>query len=277
MDNKKLNLASHWAELGASFQKICLKEIHFRDLMVIKKGWNPARKFGILEGRASRTRENQATIQGKEEQLNQTGHTQIPSGSQGVDQTSSPVASHHSGTNISVAKSYHSSQSQGVSRRRQGYKGKNKTTFNQRKRELDPMIQKLLDLVKEKTMSFENYKYSVNKDPYEWCFRQSKRLKAIDPQMNIQIRNHKLLRKMPGEREHAVKFRCKHMFTLYNIANTLQHIRKRTNIGKYSPYKRSRFKERQPFRVDFKHKPRERVAEVTKKKNSCHNWGSTDH
>ncbi|MBW0478047.1 hypothetical protein O181_017762 [Austropuccinia psidii MF-1] len=25
MDNKKLNLASHWAELGASCQKICLK------------------------------------------------------------------------------------------------------------------------------------------------------------------------------------------------------------------------------------------------------------
>ncbi|MBW0586515.1 hypothetical protein O181_126230 [Austropuccinia psidii MF-1] len=27
MDNKRFNLASHWAEHGASFQKICLKEI----------------------------------------------------------------------------------------------------------------------------------------------------------------------------------------------------------------------------------------------------------
>ncbi|MBW0539031.1 hypothetical protein O181_078746 [Austropuccinia psidii MF-1] len=35
-----------------------------------------------------------------------------------------PVASHHSETNRSVAKSYHSSQSQKDSRRRQGYKGK---------------------------------------------------------------------------------------------------------------------------------------------------------
>ncbi|MBW0469914.1 hypothetical protein O181_009629 [Austropuccinia psidii MF-1] len=51
--------------------------------------------------------------------------------------------------NISVAKSHHSSQSQVVSRRRQGYKGKNKTSFNQRQRESDPMIQKLLDWVKE--------------------------------------------------------------------------------------------------------------------------------
>ncbi|MBW0505956.1 hypothetical protein O181_045671 [Austropuccinia psidii MF-1] len=41
------------------------------------------------------------------------------------------------------------SQSQEVPRRRQGYKGKNKTTFNQRKRESEPMIQGLLDLVKE--------------------------------------------------------------------------------------------------------------------------------
>ncbi|MBW0539938.1 hypothetical protein O181_079653 [Austropuccinia psidii MF-1] len=57
--------------------------------------------------------------------------------------------SHHSETNISVAKSHHSSQSQEVSRRRQGYKGKKKITFSQRKRESDPIIQKLFDLVKE--------------------------------------------------------------------------------------------------------------------------------
>ncbi|MBW0478896.1 hypothetical protein O181_018611 [Austropuccinia psidii MF-1] len=83
----------------------------------------------------------------------------------------------------------------------------------------------------KKTMSFENDKYSVDKDPYEWCLRQSKRLKAIDPQMNIQMRNHKLLTQMPGELE----------------------------------------------KVEFKEKTRERVAEVTEKKSSCHNCGSTDH
>ncbi|MBW0488639.1 hypothetical protein O181_028354 [Austropuccinia psidii MF-1] len=59
----------------------------------------------------------------------------------------------------------------------------------------------------QKTMSFEDYKYSVDKDPYEWCLRQSKRLKDIDPQMNIKMRNHKLLTQMPGELEHAVKGR----------------------------------------------------------------------
>ncbi|MBW0549938.1 hypothetical protein O181_089653 [Austropuccinia psidii MF-1] len=149
MDNNSFNLASHWEELVASFQKICPKEIDFRDLMVITKSWNTTRQFRLLEVRANRIRDNQATIQAKEEQLTQTGNTQIPSGSQGVDQTSSPVASHHSGTNRSVAKSHYYSQSQEVSRRRQGNKGKNKTTFNRRKRESDPMIQRLLDLVKE--------------------------------------------------------------------------------------------------------------------------------
>ncbi|MBW0489211.1 hypothetical protein O181_028926, partial [Austropuccinia psidii MF-1] len=148
MDKKRFNLASRWVELGASFQKICLKEIDFRDLILITKGWNPTRKFRLLEVRANRIRKNQATIQAREE-LTQTGHTQIPSGTQGVEQTSSPVASNHSGTNRSVGKGHHSSKSQEVSRRRQGYKGKNKTTFNQRKRDSDPMIQKLLDLVKE--------------------------------------------------------------------------------------------------------------------------------
>ncbi|MBW0464196.1 hypothetical protein O181_003911 [Austropuccinia psidii MF-1] len=72
---------------------------------------------------------------------------------------------------------------------------------------------------------------SVDKDPYEWCLRQSKRLKVIDPPMNTQMRNHKLLTQIPGELEHAVKCKCKHDCTLDDIANNLQDVRKRTNIG----------------------------------------------
>ncbi|MBW0593875.1 hypothetical protein O181_133590 [Austropuccinia psidii MF-1] len=95
--------------------------------------------------------------------------------------------------------------------------------------------------------------------------------------MNIQMRNHKLLTQLPGELEHAVKCICNQNCTLDDIANTLQDIRKRTNIGKFTSYKSSSFKEKQPFRVEFKDKPKERVAEVAKKRNSCHNCGSTDH
>ncbi|MBW0464053.1 hypothetical protein O181_003768 [Austropuccinia psidii MF-1] len=83
MDNKRLKLASHWEELGESCWKICLRGIPFRDVMESTKGWNPTRKFRLLEERKTSIRENQATIQDIEEQLNQTGPTLIPSGSQG--------------------------------------------------------------------------------------------------------------------------------------------------------------------------------------------------
>ncbi|MBW0477332.1 hypothetical protein O181_017047 [Austropuccinia psidii MF-1] len=63
----------------------------------------------------------------------------------------------------------------------------------------------------------------------------------------------------------------------YDISNTLQDVRKRTNIGKYTPYKSSGFKEKQPFRVEFKDNPRERVEDVAKKRNPCCNCGSTGH
>ncbi|MBW0461068.1 hypothetical protein O181_000783 [Austropuccinia psidii MF-1] len=128
----------------------------------------------------------------------------------------------------------------------------------------------------QKTMSFENDKYSVDKDPYELCLGQSKKLKAIDPQMNIQIRNHKLFTQIPGEIEHAIKCRCNQSLTLDDIFNTLQNGRKRSNIGKYPPYKSSSFKGKKPFRMNIRDETKERVADVTKKKSSCHNCGSTD-
>ncbi|MBW0475337.1 hypothetical protein O181_015052 [Austropuccinia psidii MF-1] len=149
MDNKRFSLASHWAELGASCQKIYLKEMEFKDIMIITKGWNPTRQFKLLEVRPNRIRENKATIQDIEEQLTQTGHIQITSGSQGTGQISSPVPSHHSDTKRSVAKSHISSHYQEGSRRRQGHKGKINTSFHQSQRESDPMIQKRLKLVKE--------------------------------------------------------------------------------------------------------------------------------
>ncbi|MBW0461303.1 hypothetical protein O181_001018 [Austropuccinia psidii MF-1] len=94
--------------------------------------------------------------------------------------------------------------------------------------------------------------------------------------MNIQMRNHKILTQVPGELEHTVKFRCNQSCNLDKIANTLQDVRKGTNIGKYSQFRSSSFKEKQHFRVDFKDKPKEKMSEVTKK-NTCHNCGSTDH
>ncbi|MBW0506618.1 hypothetical protein O181_046333 [Austropuccinia psidii MF-1] len=57
----------------------------------------------------------------------------------------------------------------------------------------------------KKTLSFENDKYSVDKDPHELSLRQSKRLKVIYPQMNIQMKNYKILTQILRECKHAVK------------------------------------------------------------------------
>ncbi|MBW0565091.1 hypothetical protein O181_104806 [Austropuccinia psidii MF-1] len=54
MDNQRFNVPLHWEELGASSQKICPKEIDFKYLMVITKGWNPTRQFRPLEERETR-------------------------------------------------------------------------------------------------------------------------------------------------------------------------------------------------------------------------------
>ncbi|MBW0536854.1 hypothetical protein O181_076569 [Austropuccinia psidii MF-1] len=59
----------------------------------------------------------------------------------------------------------------------------------------------------QKTLSFGNDIYTVDKDPYDWCLRHSKRLIAIDPHIKTEMRNHKLLTKLIVELDHAVKFR----------------------------------------------------------------------
>ncbi|MBW0472463.1 hypothetical protein O181_012178 [Austropuccinia psidii MF-1] len=41
MDNKRFSLAFHWSGLGTSCQKICLKEIDFKDLMVTTRVGSP--------------------------------------------------------------------------------------------------------------------------------------------------------------------------------------------------------------------------------------------
>ncbi|MBW0587163.1 hypothetical protein O181_126878 [Austropuccinia psidii MF-1] len=86
----------------------------------------------------------------------------------------------------------------------------------------------------QKALSFANDRYTVDKDPYGWCLRQSKSLIAIDPHITTEIRNHKLLTKLPGDLEHAVKCRLSKESTLDQISNTLQKVRIRKSIGRYN-------------------------------------------
>ncbi|MBW0544705.1 hypothetical protein O181_084420 [Austropuccinia psidii MF-1] len=66
------------------------------------------------------------------------------------------------------------------------------------------------------------------------------------------MRNQKLLTKISGELEHAVKCRCNHNLALDEIANTLQD-------------------------GGVQRQTRKRATKVAKKKNFCHYCGSTDH
>ncbi|MBW0476150.1 hypothetical protein O181_015865 [Austropuccinia psidii MF-1] len=82
----------------------------------------------------------------------------------------------------------------------------------------------------QRTLSFGNDRYTVDKDLYDWCMRKSKRLIAIDPHITTEMRNHKLLTKLPGDLENAVKFRCSKESTLDYI------VRIRTSIGRYNTH-----------------------------------------
>ncbi|MBW0480297.1 hypothetical protein O181_020012 [Austropuccinia psidii MF-1] len=62
MENKKLNVASHWKELGESFQKIYLRDISFKDIMENTKGFTLNKQLKLLEEREATIRENKATI-----------------------------------------------------------------------------------------------------------------------------------------------------------------------------------------------------------------------
>ncbi|MBW0486311.1 hypothetical protein O181_026026 [Austropuccinia psidii MF-1] len=149
MVHKRFNLTSNWEELGESFQNICLREMFFKDIMEITKCWNTNRQLELVEERAAKIRENEATIQAIEEKWRQKENIFTPSGSQGEGQSKTPMTPHHSEYRKSEAKNHHYSQFQEVSRRRYALKGKSKTTFSQRKKESYQMFQKLLSLVWE--------------------------------------------------------------------------------------------------------------------------------
>ncbi|MBW0530662.1 hypothetical protein O181_070377 [Austropuccinia psidii MF-1] len=85
----------------------------------------------------------------------------------------------------------------------------------------------------KKTLSFGNDRYTVDKDLYDWCLRQSKRLIAIDPHIITEIRNHKLLTKVPGDLEHSLKFRCSKESILDEISTTLKELRA---FGRYNTH-----------------------------------------
>ncbi|MBW0493777.1 hypothetical protein O181_033492, partial [Austropuccinia psidii MF-1] len=77
---------------------------------------------------------------------------------------------------------------------------------------------------------------SMEKDPYDWCLRQSKSVIAIDPRITTEMRNHKLFTKLSGDLANALKCSCSKESTLDEISTTLQEVRIRTSIGRYNTH-----------------------------------------
>ncbi|MBW0572449.1 hypothetical protein O181_112164 [Austropuccinia psidii MF-1] len=94
----------------------------------------------------------------------------------------------------------------------------------------------ITDILNTEFKQNDSIRYTVDKDPYDWCLRQSKRLTAIETHITTEMRNHKLLTRLPGDLEHAVKCKFCKEYTFHEISTTLQEVRSRTSIGRYNTH-----------------------------------------
>ncbi|MBW0465258.1 hypothetical protein O181_004973 [Austropuccinia psidii MF-1] len=128
----------------------------------------------------------------------------------------------------------------------------------------------------QRTIFSKSDRYSIEKDPYKLCLKQTKRLKFIDPEMTIKMRNHNLLKKLPRHLEHAVKCRCSKTISIDEIENFIQDVRKKTSIGSSLPY-RSHDSRVKPKILTEKDMEPTNDAEAPRRINTFHNCGSPDH
>ncbi|MBW0495765.1 hypothetical protein O181_035480 [Austropuccinia psidii MF-1] len=93
----------------------------------------------------------------------------------------------------------------------------------------------------------------------------------IEPHITTKMRNHKLLTKLPGYLEHAVKCRCSKESTLDEISTTLQEVRIRTFIGRYNNHCTGDNRESPTLEAKEIH---DSDSEIT---TGFHNWESPNH
>ncbi|MBW0505578.1 hypothetical protein O181_045293 [Austropuccinia psidii MF-1] len=67
------------------------------------------------------------------------------------------------------------------------------------------------------------------------------------------MRNHKLLTKLPGDLEHAIKCRCSKESTLDKISTTLQELRIKSSIGRYNTHSTGDKRENQTLEAKETH------------------------
>ncbi|MBW0563850.1 hypothetical protein O181_103565 [Austropuccinia psidii MF-1] len=94
---------------------------------------------------------------------------------------------------------------------------------------------------------------------------------AIDPHITTEMRNHKLLSKLPGDLEHEVKCRCSKESTLDEISTTLQEVRIRTSISRYNTHSTGDKRENPTLEAKESH---DSDSEIT---TGFHNYESPNH
>ncbi|MBW0464288.1 hypothetical protein O181_004003 [Austropuccinia psidii MF-1] len=141
MDNKRFNLASHWEDVGDRLPQ----DISQRDLLQRSYG-----NHQTMESQQAVQTPGGKGSQDKGEASHYPSHRRTTKPDRAYSDSFRLTRSKPARlTRRSVRKIHYFLQSQVLSGRRQGSKGKNKTSFKQRQKESDPMIQKLLDLVRE--------------------------------------------------------------------------------------------------------------------------------
>ncbi|MBW0594237.1 hypothetical protein O181_133952 [Austropuccinia psidii MF-1] len=81
--------------------------------------------------------------------------------------------------------------------------------------------------------AFENSFFDPEKDkPLNWFLKQVERLNALYPEMSQKMVHMKILKKCGEKLEHALRRRCIKLCSTEEYINSLEHIVKRTKIGR---------------------------------------------
>ncbi|MBW0554659.1 hypothetical protein O181_094374 [Austropuccinia psidii MF-1] len=253
-------------ELAASCQKICLKELEFKVLMVITKGWDPTRQRTTDPDRAysdffrlTRSRPNKLSsgftsfrnqnINGQESQFfTIPGRFQEKTRTQGKKQELFQPKAERVRPNDpeAVGLGERSTQEPEIV----VHTSKISSPIN--RNITHTQIEHNVDIPESNALWLKMSQYA----------EQTQNLFA-----ELQT-SHEMIKELTASMEKIFK-------TLQERHAHLSKASEETNKRLNQVFEEQHHRKRD--RVEIKEKPRERVAEVPKKKNSCHNCGSTDH
>ncbi|MBW0514341.1 hypothetical protein O181_054056 [Austropuccinia psidii MF-1] len=119
--------------------------------------------------------------------------------------------------------------------------------------------------------SFEESIFNIERDrPMSWFLKQKDRLTSLHPYMSETMIHKKILRKVGGELENAIRRRCIEPCSTEDYINAMEDITTRTKIG-INWYKPPIENKNSGKPISKPNKPKERAP------LKCHKCGSTSH